>query len=129
MCNEAIAKLESRLAYRSSRRDAIEAEIQFIAPELQLPQPRRKPNPIFKRGEIPRLALQVLRDAGEPLAVSVIARRVLQAKGVELPTIRVQRMTRSRIRCLFSAYGKRGLVRIVGKGNKAKRGLAERVAH
>jgi hypothetical protein len=125
VCNENIAKLESRLAYQHGRREAIEAEIQSIAPDLQLPAPRRKPNAIFKRGEVPRLAFKVLREAGEPLAVSVIARRVLQAKGIELPTIRVQRRTRSHIRCMFSAWGKRGVVRTVGVGNKAKRELVD----
>jgi hypothetical protein len=81
VCNKNIAKLESQLAYQRSRREAIEVEMQAIAPDLQLPAPRRKPNTLFARGELPRMALTVLREAGEPLAVSVIARRVLQAKG------------------------------------------------
>jgi hypothetical protein len=68
----------------------------------------------------------MLREAGEPLAVSVIARRVLQAKGIELPTIHVQRMTRARVRTYFSVLGKRGVVQTFGTGNKAKRGLKNR---
>jgi hypothetical protein len=124
-CNENIVRLESKLAYQRQRRDAIEAEIQSIASDLRLPVPNRRRNPIFARGEIPRLSLQVLREAGEPLAVSVIARRVLQAKGIELPTIHVQRMTRARVRTYFSVLGKRGFVQTVGVGNKAKRGLKE----
>lgn len=125
VCNRNIAKLESQLAYQQSRRTAIEAEIQAIAPDLQLPAPRRKPNTLFARGELPRMALTVLREAGEPLAVSVIARRVLQAKGIDLPLIWQQRMTRARIRVFFCVAGKRGLVRMVGEGNKAKRELVD----
>ena len=48
ICNETIAKLESRLACQRGRREEIEAEIQAIAPELRLPAPNRSPNPIFK---------------------------------------------------------------------------------
>ncbi len=105
ICNKQIVRLESLLAYQRTRRDAIEADIQAIAPELWLPPATRKRDPIFKRGEMPRLALQVLREAGEPLAVSVIARRVLQAKGIELPTMAVQRRTRAGCGWIFLRAG------------------------
>jgi hypothetical protein len=88
VCNENIAKLEARLAYQCGRWDEIEAEIQAIAPRLRLPTPNRNPNPMFKRGDTPRLSLAVLREAAEPLAVSVIAWRVSRAKGIERPTAR-----------------------------------------
>lgn len=87
-----------------------------------LPPATRKRDPIFKRGEIPRLSLQVLCEAGEPLAVSVIARRVLQAKGIELPTIALQRRIRGRVRLIFCALASAG-GRTVGVGNMAKRSL------
>jgi len=51
------------LAFQRSRREAIEAAIQDLAPELQLPPPNRKPNPVFKRGEVTRLTLKVMRLA------------------------------------------------------------------
>jgi hypothetical protein len=47
--------------YRDQLAD-LEARIQAIAPDLQL-QPRlRKPNPIFVRGELRRLAIDMLRE-------------------------------------------------------------------
>jgi hypothetical protein len=45
----------------------VEARIQEMAPELQPPTRHRtyQPNPYFARGELPRVALAVLREAGE----------------------------------------------------------------
>lgn len=81
-------------------------------------------NPIFKRGEVTRLALTVLREAGEPLAVSVIAVRILAAKGIPLPTPTVRKIAKSRLRHAFSDLEKRGVVCSVGVGMDAKRALA-----
>jgi hypothetical protein len=64
----------------------LEARIQAIAPNLQL-QPRlRKPNPIFARGELRRLAIDMLREAGHPLAIRDMALGALRAKGVREAT-------------------------------------------
>ena len=64
----------------------IEAVLQMLDPGFNL-RPiavrRRRPNPWFKRGTVFRSALDVLRTAQEPLTVSEIADRMLQAKGVE----------------------------------------------
>jgi hypothetical protein len=40
-----------------SRREAIEAAIHGLEPELRLPATNRRPNPVFTRNEITRLAL------------------------------------------------------------------------
>jgi hypothetical protein len=45
-CNENIVRLESSLALQRSRREAIEAAIHDLEPELRLPPPKLKPNPI-----------------------------------------------------------------------------------
>jgi hypothetical protein len=42
----------------------IEAAIQAIAPDLNLPPRFYKPNPVFARNELPRLAIDILRHAG-----------------------------------------------------------------
>ena len=63
----------------------LEAQIQAIAPDLQLPARHRSPNPIFARTELPRLTLAIMREEGRPLPVAVIVRRLLAAKGVTLP--------------------------------------------
>jgi len=44
-----------------------------------------RPNPIFKRGEISRGALAVLRDAKKPLTADEIAAVMLKAKGIANP--------------------------------------------
>jgi hypothetical protein len=45
-----------------------------------------RPNPIFKRGEITKATLGVLRDAGKPLTADEICLAMLRAKGVVSPT-------------------------------------------
>jgi hypothetical protein len=122
-CNENIARLESMLAFQRSRREAIEQAIHDLEPELKLPAPTRKPNSIFKRGEVTRLTLTAMREAGEPLAASVIAGRVLAAKGIDLPEPRIRKMARSRVRAVLLALGRRRVARVVGVGNEAKREL------
>lgn len=81
-CNGNIVHLESSLAFQRSRRKSIEAAILDLEPELRLP-PNRKPNPVFDRNKITRLALNVLRDAGKPFfGVAEIAICVLAVKGL-----------------------------------------------
>ena len=46
---------DSSLAFQLTRREAIHD----LEPELRLPPPNRKPNPVFARNEITRLALDV----------------------------------------------------------------------
>src|ERR1700733_3109132 len=70
-CRDKLADLESR--------------IRAIAPELALPGRFRRPNPVFARTELTRLALAILREAGEPLPIAAVAVRALKAKGVAWP--------------------------------------------
>ena len=122
--NENVARLTAALASQRERLAGIEAAISAIEPELRLPVPTRKPNPVFERGELTRLALTILREAGEPLPVSVIAVRALAMKGIDLPTPRIRRMTKGRLRAVFLALERRGVARSVGEGNDTRRGLA-----
>jgi hypothetical protein len=86
----------------------IEAAIQAIAPDLQLPVRLRKPSPIFARGELRRFALDMLREAGRPLAIREIALAALAAKGVKFPNRRTMKATRVRLREAFGAFEARG---------------------
>jgi hypothetical protein len=54
-------------------------------------------NAMFARNELPRLALGVMRKAGEPLPVAVIVRKMLAAKGVDLPVRRTFKLTKHRL--------------------------------
>jgi hypothetical protein len=103
----------------------IEARIQAIAPDLQL-QPRlRKPNPIFARGELRRLAIDMLREAGKPLAIRDMALGTLKAKGVRFPHRRTMKGTRVRLREVFAKLQARGVARTVGTGKATRRALAQ----
>jgi len=67
--NQKIAGLEAKLAFQRGRLKTIGAAIQKLEPELTLlPPPARRANPVLKRGEVSRLTLKVMREAGEPLA-------------------------------------------------------------
>jgi hypothetical protein len=102
-----------------------EARIQAIAPDLQL-QPRlRKPNPIFGRGELRRLAIDMLREAGHPLAIHDMAMGALKANGVRFLDRRTMKATRVRLREVFAKLQDRGVARTVGIGKATRRALVE----
>jgi hypothetical protein len=101
----------------------LEARIQAIAPDLQL-QPRlRKPNPIFARGELRRLAIDMLREAGHPLAIRDMALGALRAKGVRFPDRRTMKQTRVLSREVFAKLQARGVAQTVGTGKATRRAL------
>ena len=120
-----LAKHERMVALYREKLATIEAAIHEISPELDLPVRHRKPNPVFARGELPRLALTILREAGEPLAIREIAVRALARKGIALPGPTMRKDARRRLRMVFSLLNHRGVTRVVGEGNEAKRELAD----
>ncbi|MCW3474417.1 hypothetical protein [Limobrevibacterium gyesilva] len=120
-----LRKLEPLIASYYAKAADLEARIQALAPELNLPPRRYAPNPVFARGELPRLAMSILRAAGKPLSTREVAVRALAAKGVTLPDRRTLKVTRLRLQNTFSAWQKRGLTVRVGSGREGKRGLAQ----
>jgi hypothetical protein len=76
-----LAKLEPLVADYHAKLAAVDAAILTLDPQLWLPPRRYKPNPVFKRQELPRLTLAILREAKGPLAVRDIAHLALAAKG------------------------------------------------
>jgi hypothetical protein len=120
-----IKQHETALAAAQDQLARLEAEMLEHGPWLFLPVRRRKPNPIFSHGDLTKMALTVLREAGEPLAIPVIAVRVLAMKGVPLPDARAQRRTRQRLQAMFLRLERRGLTVRVGNGNGARRGLRQ----
>jgi predicted nuclease of restriction endonuclease-like (RecB) superfamily len=100
-----------------------------LAPDLQL-QPRlREPNPIFARGELRRLAIDMLREAGKPLSIRDMALGALRAKGIRFPDRRTMKQTRVRLREVFARLRDRGVARAVGTGKATKRTLVGAVLH
>ena len=76
------------------------------------------------RGELPRVALAILREAGEPLPIRVIAARALARKDCHAPTRRIFKMTRVRLQQLFGRLERKGITYSVGTGSGTRRGLA-----
>jgi len=71
--------------------------IHAIAPSLRLPPRFNKPNPIFAKGELRRLAIDY---CGKPMAVRDLALGALRAKGADRHTMK---RARTRLRETFAA--------------------------
>jgi hypothetical protein len=110
--------------YRDKLAD-LEARIQAIAPDLQLHPRLRNPNPIFARGELCRLAIDMLREAGKPLAIRDMALGALKAKGIRFPDRRTMKRTRVRLREMFAKLEAWGVARTMGFGKGTRRALVE----
>ena len=108
--------------YRAKLAD-LEARIQALVSEMPLQGRFRKPNPIFARHELRRLALDMLREAGHPLAIRDTAIGALRAKGVRFPDRRTMKQTRVRLREIFGKMRERGHAVTVGTGKGTKRAL------
>jgi hypothetical protein len=123
-CHLKLKQAEAMIAGYQAKLADLEARIQAISPELQLPARHRERNAIFSRGELPRLALGIMREEGRPLPVAVITRRMLAAKGVTLPDRRTFKLTKNRLQNALLALDRRGVTMKVGRGNATRRGVA-----
>lgn len=120
----AMHQAETLLFLYQVRLAKINLAINRIAPELPLDGRALKPNPIFRRGEISRLAMGCLREAAAPLSVVAIARAILMAKGIDWPDVQTRRRTRRAINCTMPKWEQRGIVRRVGAAKKTRWELA-----
>jgi hypothetical protein len=115
-----LRETEALLAGYKAKLEAVETAIYAIDPELKLPAQHRQYSTVFKRGEYPRLTLDILRG-GEALPLREIALRALALKGEALPDYRLRRVTRHRIGSALVVMASRGLVEKVGTANKWRR--------
>ncbi len=76
-----------------------------------------------QRGELPRLALTIVREAGEPLATRTIAARALARKGIT-PDRRAMKRRRMQLQKLFAEWQGCGGIVKARSGKEAKRGLS-----
>lgn len=104
-----IAKLEPMLEGYRAKLAETEAKIIALDGLLFLP-PRRYANPHFKPGELPRIALQLMKEAGGPVSVRYLAGQALTRKGCHYPGPGVMKATRRRLSSMLTAWGKRGIV-------------------
>lgn len=122
--HQALARLEPMVADYKAKLAELETAIQALAPELQLHPRRYKPSPVFTRGELPRLALTILREAKEPIPTRIIAARALAMKGIPFPDPHIVRVTRRRLQQTFVKWQRRGMIVTCGEGNERRRRLA-----
>jgi hypothetical protein len=122
-CHKALKQAEELAEGYRAKLASLEARIQAIAPDLKLPPRFHRPNPYFVRGELRRLAIDMLREAVKPLAVRAMALAALKAKGVRYPGRRTMRITRTRLRDTFAKLEARVMARCVGTGKATKRTL------
>jgi hypothetical protein len=122
-CRKAIFNTEKLLEGYQAKLTGLDAAIREIAPELDLTYYRRNPNPFFKPRELPRLTLEVMKDAGEPLRSRVMVVRILARKGEELPAPELRKFTQHRLSAVLSVMQTRGVVRMTGNKREAWWGL------
>jgi hypothetical protein len=118
-----LAKWEPILADLRAKLEATEAAIQAIAPELKLTARFHRPNPIFPKGEMTRMTLDVLREAGEPLRSREIVLRLLAAKGITMPEPRLRKRTQHSLSAALSVLKSRGMVVLVMRRDRWVWGL------
>ncbi|MDE3023414.1 MAG: hypothetical protein KGI54_16460 [Pseudomonadota bacterium] len=96
----------------------IEAAILALAPEAPLERPTHRSNPLFQRGELSRYALDVLREADEPLSMRDIADKMLARKGHETEGEALREHTRNRLSSVLAVLNAQGRVQKVGAWNR-----------
>lgn len=117
-----IAKLEPQLENYRAKLAEIEAKIVKLDGLLFLP-PHRRANPFFKPGELPRIALGLMREESHPVSVRYLAARALAMKGCPHPTPGVMRQTRKRLSGMLMDWGKRGITVRSGTWNASRHRL------
>jgi hypothetical protein len=73
-CHLKLKQTEARVAAYQAKLADLETRIHEITPALQLPARQRTPSPIFARGELPRLALGIMREEGRARCLSPSSR-------------------------------------------------------
>jgi hypothetical protein len=117
-----LRKLEPLVADYQAKLARVEARMQELDPQLWMPPRHYRPNPVFARGELPRIALAIMRQANGPLPTLTIAMMALARKGVTQPGPGLRKLIRIRLTQMMGKWEKRGIVRRVGR-NKATRNV------
>jgi hypothetical protein len=115
-----LIKLHSRLEgeLRKQRKNLahVRAVIEIVDPSFDVssikPIRTNKLNPFFKRGEAFLLALDVLREASEPMRPMEIAIAMLVKKGVSKPTAEQRRAAWNAVKNTMDGYSGKAVVSI-----------------
>jgi hypothetical protein len=121
-----IAPLERKLILQRARLALVEAAILQLWPTLDMPLPQRKLPQVFAKGELTRMALDMLRRAGRPMAMGEMVRGCLAVKGLRFPDRQRRSATERHLQNAFARFEARGLTKRVGRGRQTLRALVER---
>jgi hypothetical protein len=117
--------LEPLVADYQAKLARVDAKIQELDPQLWMPPRHYRPNPVFARGELPRIAMSIMREEAAPLATITIAMRALAQKGVTQPGPGLRKLIRIRLTQMMGTWEKRGIVRRVGRNKGTRSVLAD----
>jgi hypothetical protein len=109
-----INALQGQLVGLLSDLSAIDSAIRIFDPEIELEEIIMKPLPPRNgaaRGQMTLLALNILREAGKPLATEEINARIMAARGLSMADKPLARMMLQRVHSCLRAHRKRGRVR------------------
>jgi hypothetical protein len=116
------SRLDGDLQQQQRKLEHVRAVIKIIDPNFDFysikPKRMNKRNPLFKQGEAFLLALDVLREASEPIPAMEIAIRMLAKKGVSKPTEDQRIVTWNGIKNTLDRYDGKAVISI---GNKRAR--------
>lgn len=112
------SRLEGDLKKQKENLTHVRAVIKIVEPDFDIAsiKPKRtyKSNSVFKRGEAFLVAIDVLREAGEPLRPMAIAIGMLAKKGIQKPSVAERRNAWNAIKNTMDFYDGR-TVRAVGR--------------
>jgi hypothetical protein len=107
------SRLEGELEQQKENLGHVRAVIKLVSPGFDIasvkPKRTNKPNQFFKKGEAFLLALDVLREASEPLRGIEISLAMLAKKGVANPTTIERRATWNAIKNTMNHYNGRAV--------------------
>lgn len=114
-----IAHFQSEIRQASMDLDRLDAVLKLFAPDYDLsgikPKGIRNANPWFAKGEMSRLALDVLRTASQPLSTCHLTEALIARKGIVIEgTKERERLIKSLLAAL-QVMRKREIVEMVGR--------------
>ncbi len=110
-----LAVVERDLAKRREALATIDAVIRMFEPDCNpdmIPPIRPAGRSLFfRRGELSRLCLSALRDAGKPVRCRTVAEWTIGAKGLDVPDARVRAKITEKVRMALARLERKGIVR------------------
>ncbi|MEO3432435.1 hypothetical protein [Inquilinus sp. CAU 1745] len=105
----------------------LDASIRLIDPTFDfsaLKPPRRTtPDEVFRPGETPLLALDILREAPKPMSTTDIARRMLEGRGSPRVSPRQFETLNRKVNAVLNTKFRQGVVRKTGRVQGANRAV------